>query len=186
MSRQRANLTGIERRDPRFLVQISETGAAAPDTIGGADEGEPTGTVTPTIGRYVSTGYADTQEITTTAQAMFPNSAKPIVVLTAPGTYLIEGWLQIDLDAATTTTQTVTIDVRRQNNSPGFLNGEMFVAIGPGTLVTRTVGMFPLPPFVYTTTVDDDEIVIFAKLSAAAAAGKVDAVSGTLVALRLS
>lgn len=180
----RANLTGITRRERRQVIVIDRTAAATPEgtVTGGTDDDD----ATPVIAREVSTGSGSSQALTATPAAIFPAGGAPVIELGEAGVYLVSAWAQIDAVAATTTTQTFAFDVRRQNNTPAAVGGDVGGAIGPLTLVTRTIGMFAFPPFLYTTTNDDDELVIFGGLSALPSAGSLDVTSASLVALRLS
>jgi len=180
-----ANLTGIKRRQ-RF-PRIAITRPAAPPTpIGGADPDTGT-TGVATIAHYEEYGGGSNQALTTSLAALLPGGANPLVVIEAPGTYLLQAHLQLEAVAATVTTQTVTFELARNNNTPANIaNTTLSIDVPVMTTRTETIGAYSLPAAIYTTANDDDEIVIQGLLSASLGAGTIEASGASIIAIRLA
>jgi hypothetical protein len=124
--------------------------------------------------------------LTDTAAALNFGGTDPAIVLLSAGTYLILSTAQLEYAAATITTQTATLKLRRTNNTAADITG-IFLTIDlpAATTQTYTVGAYSLPVAVYTTTNDDDALTLFGNLDAAAGAGSVQCSDASIVAVRL-
>lgn len=115
-----------------------------------------------TGGAYVITGAAT--KITVGATGLD-------LVLTTPGSWLIEAVLRFDLNAVTNGTESlVTADLYRSNNTPGNIShGEMkWNAPVPSTAQTTIGSRIPqIPPVIYKTANSDDNLQVRISKSAA-------------------
>jgi len=178
------NLTGIRRRDRRRTTVVVRS-ASTPDYIGDpADE-------TPSAGGVSSLDHEEdygggAQSLTATLATLFPSGTGPEIILGAAGTYLLMGSMQFEANGATVTTETIAFELSRTNNSPAAIaNSTVSVDLPVMTTLTHTLGVFHMPAVVYTTAADDDEIVIQGLISAALAAGTIDASGGSIVAVKI-
>lgn len=180
------NLTGIGRRDRRRLTVVVRPAAAEPDVIGGADQGETT--ATPTALTYFDDyGGGSPQALTTTLAPLYVDGgSEPTTILTEAGVYLLLAQAQFEAVGATVTTETITFELYRNNNTPGSVaNSTVAIDLPVMTTATMTVGAYTLPAVVYTTANDDDEIVIAGLVSATLAAGSIDASGAAIVAIKI-
>jgi hypothetical protein len=129
------------------------------------------------------TAYA----LTATAAAVTFGTTSPAQVLDQAGTWLVFAQVQLALDGATISGETATIKVRRTNHTAADVSQVVALALPAATLLSQTYGIFPLPPFVYTTANTDDSLKIYAQVSAGLGAGTLDATAAgtSLVAVRL-
>lgn len=129
------------------------------------------------------TAYA----LTDTAALLDFGTTDPTLVVDEAGTYLIFGRAYVKYNAATYAgTQTATIKLRRTNNTAADVTGATTTAtMRIITTITDSVGIMELPPVIYTTTNADDSISVFGSVSAAPAAGSVDATEASIVVVRL-
>lgn len=125
--------------------------------------------------------------LTNTAAALDFGTTDPSLVLNKAGTYLIFGRVNLKYNAATfAAVRTATLKLRRTNNTAADLtNGTMTAATQIITTLTYTMGVFSLPPVIYTTAVLTDAITIFGNLDVVPTAGSLDAVEASIVAVRL-
>lgn len=129
------------------------------------------------------TAYA----LTDTAALLNFGTTDPSLTLNKAGTYLILGRVNLKYNAATfADSRTVTLKLRRTNNTPADLtNGSMTALTDIITTLTYTMGVFNLQPVVYTTAVATDIIQLFGDVSVVPTAGSLDAVEASIVAIRL-
>ncbi len=132
----------------------------------------------------VGTAYA----FTNTAAAIDFGTTDPSIVLTSAGTYLIFGQVHMAYAAATVTTETATIKVRRTNNTAADLSAVVVIDLPVATTLTNSYGIEQIPPFVYTTSATNDAVTLFANVSATLGAGTINAtaIGTSLVALRIA
>jgi len=125
--------------------------------------------------------------LTNSAAALDFGTTDPTLVIDSPGTYLIFGRALLKYNGATYAgTQTATLKLRRTNNTAADVsNATTTATMRIVTTITDTVGVMPLPPVIYTTSNSDDSISVFGVVSAAPAAGSVDATEASIVAIRL-
>lgn len=131
----------------------------------------------------VGTAY----QLTNTAAALTFGTTQPAVVLNKAGTYLLLGRVNVKYNAATfAAARTLTLKLRRTNNTPADLtNGSMTALTDIITTLTYTMGVFNLPPVIYTTAVLTDAITIFGDISTVPTAGSLDAVEASIIPIRL-
>lgn len=131
----------------------------------------------------VGTAYS----LTATPAALDFGTTDPSIVLNKAGTYLLLGRVNVKYTAATfAASRTVTLKLRRTNNTPADLsNGSMTALTDIITTLTYTMGVFNLPPVVVTTANTDDAVTIFGDVSVIPTAGSLDAVEASIVAVRL-
>lgn len=114
-------------------------------------------------------------------------AVQPAIVLNKAGTYLLLGRAELDYNAATFAgVRTATLKLRRTNNTPADLTaGSMTALTEIITALTYTMGVYMLPPIIYTTAVATDAITIFGDISIIPSAGSLDVNAASLVAIRL-
>lgn len=129
------------------------------------------------------TAYA----FTNTAAAVDFGTTDPVKVLDKAGTYLIFAQVLMQYTGATVVAETATVKVRRTNNTAADLSQVLIIDLPPSTTLTQCYGVVTIPPFTYTTSATDDSITIFANVSAALAAGTIDAtaVGTSVVAIKI-
>lgn len=123
--------------------------------------------------------------LTNTAAALDFGTTDPVLVIAQPGTYLLLAQAQLDAAAATITTQTASLKLRRTNNTAADIGDVLTIDLLVMTTLTHTLGVFPIAPVTYTTTNSTDSLTIFGGLSATAGAGNINAVSARIQAIRL-
>lgn len=128
------------------------------------------------------TAYA----LTNTAAALVFGTTSPVITLDAVGTYLVFGNVHLKLNAATTVAETLTVKMRRTNNTAADLAAGRTITPTAGITATGFLGVIPLPPVVYTTPNADDSITLFGNVSATLGAGTIDAISAELIAIRVA
>ena len=130
----------------------------------------------------VGTAYS----LTNTPAALDFGTTDPSLTLTAAGTYLIIATTKLDLTGATfAASRTVTLKLRRTNNTAADLtNGTITYATPITTTLTNTMD-YPTWYAVYTTAATDDVITIFGDVSTVPSAGSLDASAASIVAVRL-
>lgn len=163
-----------------FVESESSTGpqeASAFNLLDGSDKN-----YTKTIAA-AGTAYA----LTDTAAALDFGTTDPVLVIDKAGTYLISGSVNVKYNGATFAAgRTVTIKIRRTNNTAADLTGGTVVTVtGIVTTVTETFAVIALGPVVYTTTNTNDSLTIFGDVSVVPTAGSLDVIAASLTAVRL-
>lgn len=135
------------------------------------------------FGAYIAAYGAGTNyTLTTTPAAVDFGTTDPVIVLGAPGTYLIRAQLKLDRVGATVTNQTASFKVRRTNNTATDLSVVPIIDLPASTTLTDTLGLFTVPEFEYTTSNSNDSLTIFAGIDLALGAGTLQAVGiGTFI-----
>lgn len=128
------------------------------------------------------TAYA----LTNTAAALDFGTTDPAITLDAVGTYLVFGNVHLKLNGATTVAETVTLKMRRTNNTAADLGAGRTITPTAGTTVTGFLGVIPIPPVVYVAAHADDVITLFGNVSATLGAGTIDAISAEILAIRIA
>lgn len=129
------------------------------------------------------TAYA----LTTTPAAIDMGTSDPTLVLDKAGTYLLFAQVNLQFAGATfASSRTVTLKLRRTNNTPADVTGSSTaMATGVTSTVTGTMANVWLPPVVYTTVNTNDIIVPFADVSTGPTAGALNATEAAIVAVRI-
>lgn len=125
--------------------------------------------------------------LTATPAALTFGTSSPTLVLDKAGTYLLLARVNLKYNGATfAAARTVTLKLRRTNNTPADLTGGS-TALTTDIVTTKTftfsAGM--LPPIAVTTTNTNDIITIFGDVSVVPTAGSLDAIEANIVAVRL-
>lgn len=125
---------------------------------------------------------------TNTPAALDFGTTDPAITVNVAGTYAIFAQVKVDLTGATfAANQTLTLKLRRTNNTAADLsNGTMTVTTPIITTQTYTLGVFNLPPVIYTTALTNDAVTIFGDISVVPGAGSITASAANIVALRIS
>lgn len=131
-----------------------------------------------------SSGSAYT--LTTTPAALVFGTTSPQITLTHPGAYRITANVQIEYNAATfALNRTVTLTLRRTNNTPADLaGGSCSMMTGIVTLLTDCMMCLALPDVWYTTNNSDDVLTIFGSVSNLPTAGSLDCSDASIHAQR--
>lgn len=126
------------------------------------------------------TAYA----LTTTSAVVTFGTTSPTIVVDKAGTYLVMAQVNLAYNGATVVAETATFKVRRTNNTAANVGAIPVVDLPVSTTLTNTLGIFEVPPFIYTTTNTNDSLSIFANVSADLGAGTIDATAiGTSIVL---
>lgn len=184
-----------------FTIEQIPTTATSPDAddyfeIGGSANGSrkilgsSLASYVRSVNSLPTTGYGvgSVYSLTNVAAAVTFGTTSPAITLAEAGTYLLFGHVQLAAAGATIAAETATLKLRRTNNTAADLPSSSVLVDPPVmTTLTHTLGIYALPPVVYTTTNTDDIVTLFANVSAALSAGTINAVAtGTsLVALRI-
>lgn len=125
--------------------------------------------------------------LTNTAAALDFGTTDPSLVINKAGTYLLLARFNLKYNGATfAAARTVTMKLRRTNNTPADLTGGTTV-LTTDIITTKTFTFVAggLPAVIYTTTNVDDAITIFGDVNTVPTAGSLDAVEANIVAVRL-
>lgn len=163
-----------------------QTDAATGATISSGAVVSPAGAQVFSLINAIATGAAFTFDNTAfpPGKAIGFGGNNPTVTLNA-GTYLLIGRIRIDYSGATITNQTLSMEIRRTNNTPtDVTNSACTIKLRVVTTDSTTDDVLILPLITYTAT-QGDILQLYGALSAAAGAGNVTAVEATLTALRL-
>jgi hypothetical protein len=109
----------------------------------------------------------------------------PVITLPEAGTYLILATAQVEYVGATVTTQTLSLKLRRTNNTPADLGPVRLIDLPVSTTLTHTYGVVPLAP-VLVTAKAGDALTVFANLNAALGAGTITVSASNIFALRIA
>lgn len=147
------------------------------------------GPVPPTSSSDIITAYAagTAYSLTNSAALLDFGTTDPTLTLNKAGTYMLIGRAYLKYNAATYAgTQTVTIKLRRTNNTAADVtNATTTATMRIITTITDSVGIMEIPVVIYSTALTSDIIQVFGSVSAAPAAGSVDATEASIVAIRL-
>lgn len=123
--------------------------------------------------------------LTTTAAAVVHGTTSPSITFTRDGTYQLEGFVQLDANGMTVTTQTAALKIRRTNNTPADVTGsDMVYDLPVATTITQTLDTIRMAPVIVTVSAGDT-YTLFANINAALGAGTVQVAKSALVATRL-
>lgn len=134
--------------------------------------------------RTVAAGTAYT--LTNTNAKVTFGTTSPGITFTAPGTYLISGYVLVQFVAATFAAGRVfTALIRRTNNTAANIasSGATFT-IPVVTTVTHTMALIHLPPLIYVTANSNDVLEIWADVSTVPSAGSLQISAANLQAIR--
>jgi hypothetical protein len=125
--------------------------------------------------------------LTNTQAALTFGTTSPALTLNAAGVYMIFARVRLDYNAATlAANRTVTLKLRRTNNTPADLTGGSVAALTQIlTTTTFTMGDYSWMCGFYTTANTNDAIAIFGGMDTAPTAGSLDAVEAQIMAIRL-
>lgn len=126
-------------------------------------------------------------QLTNSSAVLNFGTTDPVLVLDKAGTYLLFAFVNLLYNAATfAASRAVNLKLTRTNNTPGDISGAaLTLATDIITTLTYTMGVFHLPPTVYTTANTDDSIQIQGDVAVVPTAGSLDAVAAKIVAVRL-
>ncbi len=128
--------------------------------------GQSTSTTTQTA---AGTAYS----LTNTAAAVTFGTTSPAITIPAAGTWRVHGWCHVYFNGATfAADQTVTIKLRRTNNTAGDLtNASVSLHTGIVTTLTATMAVVSWEADDYTTSNSNDSLTIFASVGTTPSAG---------------
>ena len=123
-------------------------------------------------------GAGTAYTLTTTAAAVTLGTTSPAITLPYAGTWRVTYGVQLNYSGATITTQSAAIKLRRTNNTAADLaNSSLTLVLPPATTATYTAEN-ATKTVIYTTSLANDAVTIFANLDVAAGAGSVTAAAG--------
>lgn len=130
----------------------------------------------------VGTAYS----LTGSSAALDFGTTDPNLTFSKAGTYLVIPRIVVKYNGATfIANQTLTLKLRRTNNSAADLTNSQTV-LTLRVITTITDGFeVTMPPVFYTTSNADDIVTIYGVLSATPSAGSVDVVEASIIAVRL-
>lgn len=140
------------------------------------------------VGYQVTAYAAGTAYAIGTASGVLDfGTTDPSIVVDKAGTYLLIPRVSIKYNAATFSgNQTLTLKLRRTNNTPADItNSTTTLTTEIITTGTKSLTGLLLPSVIYTTTNVDDILQIHGNIDALPAAGSLDAVEASLIAIRL-
>lgn len=125
--------------------------------------------------------------LTNAAAAVDFGTTDPVITISEPGTYLLLARLRFDYNGATfAAVQTIAAKLRRLNNTAADLtNAVAGMKTQIITTQTFTAGDVNIPPTIYTTVNNNDQIQIFASIGVVPSAGSVDVAEAEIVAIKL-
>lgn len=117
-------------------------------------------------------------------------TTKPVLTITAAGTYLILSRAVLNFAAWRATAQNVNLRLYRNNNTAAAITGASTVfemVNSSGAAITYSLGPQVLPPIIYTTANNNDQIELQGWTDAApSTSGTIQAVAAEIVALRIA
>ncbi len=128
-------------------------------------------------------GLGAAYSLTTTPALVNLGTTPPQIVISKPGTYIIQADAMINYNAATfAANQDATLKLRRTNNTPADLQGATRV-VETDIVTTKSGTLAQVSIFcVYTTANTDDAIDLFGDIAVLPSAGSLDVVSANIVA----
>ena len=113
--------------------------------------------------------------ITNSNGALTFGTTSPATTLTAAGTYILGGYVNIITASSTfAANQNIACQFYRTNNTPGAVaNSTVYTQIPIMTTLTIRLPGIVFPPIYYTTANTNDAIAVYCVLSASAGAGSV-------------
>jgi hypothetical protein len=112
----------------------------------------------------------------------------PSLTITAPGTYALHGFAKVQVNGATfAANQTVTVLIRRTNNTPANITNSGTTWFLPTmTTLTQTIALIQMKEIFYTTANSDDVLELWADVSALPSAGTVTIEAASLTVIRVA
>ena len=128
----------------------------------------------------------DAYTLTNTSTALDFGTTDPSLVLRQPGTYLLLARATLKYTGATfAANRTVTIKISRTNNTAADVTGATSGHI-TNIITTETyTEVVIIPPVLYTTTNDNDTLVIKGDVTVVPTAGSLDVTESEIIAIRL-
>lgn len=133
-------------------------------------------------------GAGTAYTLTNAPAAVVMGTQSPDITLTVPGTWLLLARIRVDNVGATyAANRTVTAKLRRINNTASDVANSS-AAYGTGTLTTNTATgqVMGLPPVIYKTANNNDNIQMWASIDTLPSAGSAQVVQCEIVAQRIS
>lgn len=136
---------------------------------------------------YVAYANGTPYNLTTISAALTYGSANPIITITQPGTYRIFAQVEFVAFGLTTLGNSINMDMRRTNNTPGVLANSGFSIQAPPAVTSFSglIARVGLPVVFYGTFNTNDMVTIFANYIGAIGAGNIQAESSSIEAVKL-
>jgi hypothetical protein len=137
--------------------------------------------------RYRTTAAGTAYSFTASSALVHLGTTDPTLVLTVAGKYKIRGWAVVQFNGATfASSRTVTLKVRRTNNTAADLTGgSVTLVTGVTTTQTGTLAIVSWETDDYVTTNTGDILSIFGDVSVVPSAGSLDVVEAWIRAERV-
>lgn len=131
---------------------------------------------------YAGYGTGTNYTLTNTQAAIANGTTSAAITILEPGTYLVDASVHLDRVGATVVAETASYKVRRTNNTAADLSAVPVLDLPVSTTLTDTLGIYRVPPFLYTTANSNDALTLFGAVSATLGAGTIQAVGiGTFI-----
>lgn len=135
---------------------------------------------------YPSYASGTPYALTNVSAALDFGTADPSITILEPGRYSIRARVHIKANAATVVAETLSLKLRRTNNTPADIAETPTTFFPPAiTTSTHSVAVIELPEVIYETLNSDDVLTIFGNVSATLGAGTLDAIEASIVAIRI-
>jgi hypothetical protein len=172
--------------DTAFFLKRPSVTTTTPDTVlvvdrNGKDVKKAAITSIPYGSYSQGLGSGTAYTLTNSNALLHQGTSDPTVTLTISGTYKITAVVYVEYAAATITTQTLTLNIYRQNNTPVVLQASPAFRLDPVTTTTKDV-CYTLFTFYYTTTATTDVIQLWGQLSAGPSAGNMTVIGSQITA----
>lgn len=139
------------------------------------------------LSTFSAMGSGTNYTLTNSPAAVAFGTTSPTITLTAPGTYLILGYLTFLLNGATfLTSRTITCKFRRTNNTAADLvNGAVTLSSSVTSALTQTLSPCILPNTIYSTVNNNDAVTIFADVGTLPSVGTLECSAAQIVAIKI-
>jgi len=126
--------------------------------------------------------------LTAASAAVDFGTTDPALTINQVGNYMIRGRVKLSVVGATfAAVRTVTVKLRRTNNTPGDVaNSSSTWAVPIMTTITATLDVINLPDVFYSTANVNDILTLFADVSVLPSAGSIIIDEASIVAVRLN
>lgn len=136
---------------------------------------------------YSQTGSGSGYTFTNSISPIVFGTTSPIITLTIPGTYELDGYFVVATDSLTNVAAlTINGGLYRSNNTPSSLLALSALGIYPLTAVSMTIGIVNIPRLIYTTANSNDILTLQGGYSGTIGSGSVITAAAGITAVKLS
>jgi len=191
----RLNAVGASLTDSLLFTDnsydIGASGATRPRTLfAGTSVVSPAFMIGASVLNVTYSAYSAGTVYTVTATNALADfgTTDPSITIAAAGTYILSGFVKVDLNAATfASNRLFTARIRRTNNTAANIaNSDSTFSTGTPTIVTQTMAIIPIKDVIYTTANANDVLEIWVDISVLPDAGTLTIEQASIVATRIS